>query len=97
MSLPDPTINFRAPQQVKDALHLLASRRGEQPGPLVRDFLIERLAVEAALDSLKVVGLAEYLRRLSQPSPLFTHKPTKTESEAEVQTKQDFVTHSVKG
>lgn len=71
MSLPDPILNFRVKQPIKDALHLYAGRTGKDPGPLMREWLIERLVQEAALELYRSVGLIELLRRLAQPSPAF--------------------------
>ena len=98
MSVPDPTINFRAKQSVKDALALAASRisgtEDGKAGVLAREFVMKGLAITATLELLNVVGLEEVLRRLSQPSPLcFLPHSTEEVRQSEVQAKQDSVTH----
>lgn len=91
MSVPGPIMNFRASQPVKDAMHLLASRKGAETGPTMRLFIIERIVVEAALDCLRVWGFEETLRRLSQPSPVLTQDPTRTQTDAAEQTSENLV------
>lgn len=57
MSLPLPIVNCRLPQEVTDALDLRASRSGQTPGPLMREWIVERLAMDATMDCLKSFGL----------------------------------------
>lgn len=94
MSLPDPILNFRAKQSTKDALHLHAGRIGKDPGPLMREWVTERLVQETALEKYRAVGLTEVLRRLSQPSPAFAYPDDNTESGSGVgQTEANVVLH----
>lgn len=95
MSLPDPILNFRVKPEIKDAFHLTAARLGQQPGTLGRQWIIERLAQETALASLRSFGLTEVLRRLAQPSPSFClSDDTRQDHEEEVQTDANIVCRS---
>lgn len=92
MSLPDPILNFRVKQPVKDAFQLVAGQLGEGPGPLGRRWLIERIATYSTLRCLRSVGLTEVLRRLSQPSLAFSMPDdTEIDAEAPVQTSANIV------
>lgn len=93
MSLPDPILNFRVKQPIKDAFQLLAGRLGKEAGPMGREWLCERMVQEAALECYRSVGLTELLRRIAQPSPAFS-LPGDDTSEAEetgVQTEANIV------
>lgn len=68
----DPIQNFRAPQEMKDAISLLAKRSGKDVGPMIRDWCKERIAVDRVLELLKAVDLPEVMRRLSMPSPVMS-------------------------
>lgn len=91
MGVQDPILNCRVPQPVKDALHLLATRKQGQPGPLMRQWVTERLLVEAALGCLKAWGFEETLRRLAQPSPVVSQHSTEVEPERGEQTSENLV------
>lgn len=94
MGMPDPILNFRLKQPIKDAFHLLSSRMGKDMGPLGRTWLIERMVQESALEVYRSVGLIELLRRLAQPSPSFSMEDATSDSEdGEVQTAENFVLH----
>lgn len=94
MSLPDPILNFRAKQSIKDSLHLAAGRLGKDPGPLMREWVTERLVLESAMATYKSVGLIELQRRLAQPSPAFSYPDDSTEeTDAAVQTEANIVLH----
>lgn len=86
----DPIQNFRAPQEVKDAISLLAKRSGKDVGPMIRDWCKERIAVDRVLELLKAVDLPEVLRRLSTPSSLMMELTAETIS-AIGQTSENFV------
>ena len=93
MSLPLPILNVRVLQSLKDSFHLLAGRFGVKPGPLMREWLTERLVQEYALATYRAVGLTELRRRLAQPSPVFTQSHDSTlDVEGAVQTDVHFVT-----
>ncbi len=94
MSLPDPILNFRVKQPIKDALHLFAGRIGKDLGPLLRQWVIERLAQELALDTYRSVGVIELQRRLAQPSPAFSYPDDSAETEDRPwQTEANIVLH----
>ena len=94
MSLPDPILNFRVKAPIKDAFQLLAVRLGRDPGPLGREWLIERMVHEVAEECYRSFGLIELLRRLAQPSPTFSY-PDNSNEEANgaVQTEENIVLH----
>ena len=72
MSLPLPIVNCRVDQSVVDALDLLAHQEGMLRGPYIRRVLIDHAAHASAMQCLKSFGLIEVLRRLSQPSAVFS-------------------------
>lgn len=87
VGLRDPIVNCRAPQPVKETLDLLAKRRGSPAGTLQRDWLMQRLIAEEAIELMHAVGFVEVLRRLSRPSyPSHGGDRTGMEQSALVQT-----------
>ncbi len=73
MAIPDPVINFRGPRCAKDALDLMAKRRGTKPGMLTRQWFLERLISEQVIERMRGVGFEEMARRLHVPSHAWTH------------------------
>ena len=73
MGVENPLLNFRCPVEVKDLLTLHARREGAEVGPMLRQWMGERLATERAVSLIKSVGLLEVMRRLSMPSPVMTN------------------------
>lgn len=72
MGVENPLLNFRCPVEVKDLLTLHARREGAEVGPMLRQWMGERLATERVLSLIKSVGLLEVMRRLSMPSPVMS-------------------------
>jgi hypothetical protein len=98
MSIPDPILNFRVPRPIKDMVHLLARRTGKKPGPLMREWMTERLVTESALSTYRAVGLLELQRRLARPSPSFSYQQDSTEMASEgVQTEENIVSQGHTG
>ena len=79
MSLPDLLLNVRVKPPIKDSLQVHAGRIGKKLGPLMRDWVTERLVTELALRTFRTVGLIELQRRLAQPSPVFAYHHDNTE------------------
>ena len=73
MGAENPLLNFRVPLEIKDALSLHAGREGREVGPMLRNWMSERLAVERVTELLRSVGLIEVLRRLSMPSVVMSN------------------------
>ena len=65
MGAENPLLNFRCPVEVKDLLTLHARREGAEVGPMLRQWMGERLATERVLSLIKSVGLLEVMRRMS--------------------------------
>lgn len=68
MAIPGVIINFRTEQAARDALRLLAKRRGKNPGVLAREWFLRDLLGELALEKVHAVKFAEVNRRLHTPS-----------------------------
>lgn len=92
MGVENPLLNFRCPQEVKDTLTLHAGREGREVGPMLRTWVMERVATERTLEVLKSVGLSEVLRRLSVPSAFMTNDTAALANPLE-QTSENFVRH----
>ena len=86
----NPLLNFRVPQSVKDTFSLHAKKAGAEVGPMLRQWCMERIAVERVLELLKSVDLPEVLRRLSVPSSVMSNHTALTVHAAE-QTSENFV------
>ena len=69
----NPLLNFRVPQSIKDTFSLHAKKAGAEVGPMLRQWCVERIAVERVLELLKSVDLPEVLRRLSAPSAVMSN------------------------
>ena len=90
MGAENPLLNFRVPIEIKDALSLHAGREGQEVGPMLRNWMSERLAVERVTELLKSVGLIEVLRRLSMPSSIMANSSS-TRAECTGQTSGNLV------
>lgn len=93
MGAENPLLNFRCPVEVKDLLTLHARREGAEVGPMLRQWMGERLVTERVLSLIKSVGLLEVMRRLSIPSPVMSDD-TAALGNAIGQTSENFVRHS---
>ena len=70
MSVPDPNLNFRAPEWFKPLIQLEAKRmKLGGYGTFIKVVVSEWIASQRAIQTLKTVGLQETLRRLAHPSP----------------------------
>lgn len=92
MGVENPLLNFRCPVEVKDQLTLHARRDGAEVGPMLRQWMGERLVTERALSLIKSVGLLEVMRRLSMPSPVMSDD-TAPAAICTGQTSENFVRH----
>jgi len=98
MSLPDPLLNFRVKPPIKDSLQVHAGRIGTKLGPLMRDWMTERLVMELALRTFRTVGLIELQRRLTQPTPVCTYRHDNADGrEREEPTEANIVLHGAAG
>lgn len=90
MGIENPLLNFRVPQEIKDVLTLHASHDGKEVGPMLRQWVSERMLIERALELMKSVGLIEVVRRLSVPSTVMAQCTQNPTSRLE-QTSDNFV------
>lgn len=90
MGAENPLLNFRCPVEVKDLLTLHARREGAEVGPMLRQWMGERLATERVVSLIKSVGLLEVMRRLSMPSPVMSND-TAPSAICTGQTSENFV------
>ena len=78
MGEPNPCMSFRGPQDMKDAIELLAQRQGKKPGNMIEGWVRDRLAQELAMEVARPVGFAELSRRLAVPTYPSTRQDQRT-------------------